>query len=170
MYVVRLPNKYEIAAENKKNTVEPKDVLDLEAAVELNKNTRYTTLPVNMGLPGQQVPPNGQGQVSGQGQEVEELCLDEMGRIKSRKTVIEGAVNNDHVSRDQVLIHNKKAESSVSSVTCRVRRDHLVLEESLAGQKGAIDRGIYLKNQAVNIEESSTASGDVATDLEIDEE
>ncbi len=170
VYKVRLPNKKEIAAENRKNKVDEKDILDIEAAAELNKNTRYTTLPVNMGLPGQPVDPNGtlNGSNAGNNQTVEELCLDELGHKKSSRIIQEGLSETDILTREQILEQNRQAEQSVASSACSARRNHLVLEESLAGQKGAIDRAAYLKSNAPKTPVNSAAS--LEDDLEVEED
>ena len=160
VYIIRLPNKKEIRAENKKNQVDEKDILDLQSAVELNKNTRYTTLPVSSGLPGQPVDPRNEGAEGSNGVEVEEVCLDEMGRIKSSRTIIEGHANAYEDGSDV----RSKVENNVASSACTARKNQLVLEESLAGQKGALNRADYLKRQ------SSVNDANLGNDLEIEED
>lgn len=160
VYVVRMPTQKEIDAENKQ--VVPKDVLDLEAAAELNRNTRYTTLPTNIGMPGQPANPNGQSNSNGSlGEAVEELCLDEMGRVSSTRTIFEGGsyvpqnsttnhsrhsnISHKRIYRGTTIVESsegdiRNAENNVDTSECNVRKMHLILQESLAGQKGAVNR------------------------------
>ena len=162
VYVVREMTKKEIDAENQTQVkVSSKDVLDLEAAQEFNSITRYETLPTNLGLPGQSINPAGRNSSessSTSGVAVEELCLDELGNLKSSRTIIESDVrsskpvitnsNRTEITRVKTLESSedaKRIEKGVNSFECSARKAHLVLQESLAGQKGALKRDEYLK-------------------------
>lgn len=161
VYVVRLPTQKELDVENK--LVNAKDVLDLEAATELNSNTRYTTLPTNIGIPGQAANPNSNGNVLGQGEVVEELCIDPIdNKIASRKTVLEGGSSSTVRTYGTTTVLESSSdvtriEKSADAKACVSRKQTLVLGLSLAGQKNAINRNEYLKKTEVKkiVEESS---------------
>lgn len=165
-FIVRLPTQKEIDIENKKNNVVPQDVIDLESAVELNKNTRYTTLPTNMGLPGEPANPNGNGSTNpnGQGQLVEEICLDGMGSIESRRMIEERRGNTPVTPVGREV--ERKTEQSVKSIACVARRNTMVLQESLAGLKGKIDRTEFLKKNTPALVQANDAS--LVDDLEVE--
>lgn len=175
VYVVRQPTQKELDKEQEKEQkiVTPTDVLDIENSSEINEKSTYTKLLTNIGMPGQTANPNGQSnnqgndqsnQTNGQkssAQVTEEWCIDPItNKVVSKKSIIEGKLQGDLNSDSRTEVTKtilesseniKNIENNVSSKACLARKQNMVLNVSLAGQKNVIQREKYIQQSQASL-------------------